>query len=344
MKKKINNIFKDIPKEILHKRILQEQPDFVSPMLATLTDKYFSSKDWFYEHKFDGVRCVAYKKNGKVTLLSRNDNNMNQSYPEIVTALEQQKADNFIIDGEIIAREEGVSSFQMLQSRIGLRTISKHIQTSVPIYFCIFDIIYAQNYKLTHLPLYIRKNILKKLLDYSKVLIYTTHRVGNGVEYYHQACKKRWEGLIAKDKNGIYVSKRSRLWLKFKCSSGQELVIGGYTTPTGSRINFGALLVGYYENGEFKYAGKVGTGYSHQTLEILGEKLKKLETSKCPFVNFDQSKRNVHWVKPKLVGEFEFAQWTKDNKLRVGRFKGLRNDKKAKDVIKEVAKHISNKK
>jgi bifunctional non-homologous end joining protein LigD len=336
------NIFSKIPPDILKKRKKEKQPSFIEPMLATLTKDYFSKNDWFYEHKFDGVRCLTFKKNGKVTLLSRNKNSMNNSYTEIVKALEEQTMDNFIIDGEIIAKEKGISNFQMLQERINLQDFAaiEKLQKTIPVIYCIFDLMHADGYNLEHLPLFARKEMLEELLDYNKILVYTKHKVGNGITYFEKACKLKWEGLIAKDKNSIYQNKRSKSWLKFKCSEGQELVIGGYTKPRGSRANFGALLVGYYQNGELQYAGKVGTGYSFATLQDLGSKLKKLEIKKCPFVNFDISSTNIHWVKPILVGEFEFAQWTKGGKLRVGRFKGLRLDKKATLVVKEVPKEI----
>ena len=318
------------------------QPDFVPLMLATLTDEYFSSNEWIYEHKFDGVRCLVIKKNRKVKLLSRNKNLMNSEYPEIAQAFEKQKADNFIVDGEIVAVEKGISDFELLQSRINLKDLEriKAKIKQVPIALCIFDVMYAHGYDLHHLPLLERKQILKKLLKYNKVLLFTEHKVGDGVKFFHKACKLGWEGLIAKKADSIYEGKRSRNWLKFKCVMEQELVIGGFTTPRGSRTDFGALLVGYYARGKFMYAGKVGTGFSHETLKILGKKMRALEIKKCPYTNYDESTRDVHWVRPQLVAEFGFAQWTRDGKLRVGRYKGLRDDKDAKDVVKEMPKAI----
>lgn len=318
------------------------QPDFVPPMLATLTDEYFSSDDWIYEHKFDGVRCLVFKKNGKVTLLSRNKNLMNNEYPEIAEAFEKQKADNFIVDGEIVAVEKGLSDFELLQSRINLKDLEaiKAKIKQVPIALCIFDIMYYNGYDLRDLPLLERKKILKSLLNYNKTLIFTVHKVGDGVSFFHKACKLGWEGLIAKKTDSIYEGRRSKNWLKFKCVMEQELVIGGYTTARGSRTDFGALLVGYYQKGKLMYAGKVGTGYSHETLRMLGKKMRALEIKKCPFTNYDETMNGVHWISPKLVAEFGFAQWTRGGKLRVGRYHGLRDDKDAKDVVKEVPKAI----
>lgn len=336
-----DKIFFGLTPEVLKKRKKGPQPAFMAPMLATLTSDYFSSDKWLYEHKFDGVRCIAYKKKGKVYIKSRNDNNMNNEYPEIVTALEKQKANNFIIDGEIVALDKaGISDFQLLQGRINLKRSSgiMEMKKEVPIVYRIFDLLYVEGCDVRHLPLDVRKKILKKLLNYNKVLSYTEHTIGNGVAYFKKACSLGWEGLIAKRIDSEYVGKRSSSWLKFKCSMGQELVIGGYTEPKGLRDYFGALLVGYFDKDKFHYAGKVGTGYSQEVLSMLGKKLQKLEIKKTPFIDYDDTKKGVHWVKPILVAEFKFAQWTKGGKLRVGRYKGLREDKNAKKVVKEVSK------
>lgn len=340
---KINNIFTGISKEILDKRKKVSQPDFVPPMLATLTIDYFSSPEWIYEHKFDGQRCLVVKKNGKVHLMSRNKRIINNEYPELAAAFEKQTADNFIIDGEIVAKKKGLSDFELLQSRINLKNITeiKSKTKAVPVSLCIFDLIYIDGYDICHFPLLMRKKLLKKLLNYNKLLTYTEHVEKDGIPFFKKACKLHWEGLIAKKADSIYVHRRSPLWLKFKCIMKQELVIGGYTTPQGSRTDFGALLVGYYKNGRLKYAGKVGTGYTQDTLRMLGKKLRALESKKCPFADYDLSSKDIHWVKPKLVAEFEFAEWTNIGRLRVGRYKGLRDDKSAKDVVQEIPKAIA---
>ncbi len=322
------------------KRMLQ--PTFIKPMLATLTTDYFSSPDWIYEHKFDGIRCIATKKNGRVSLMSRNDRIINNEYPEIVAALEKQSADNFIIDGEVVATAKGLSDFELLQSRINLKNtqeITSKIKL-IPITFCIFDLLYMDGYDVRHLPLLERKKLLKKLLLYNKLLLYTQHQVGNGIEFFKKACKAKWEGAIAKKADSIYESRRSRNWLKFKCIMQQELVIGGYTEPRGERKKFGALLVGYFKGKKFMYAGKVGTGFDFATINLLYKKMHPLEIKKCPFENYDLSDRGVHWIKPHLVAEFQFAEWTRSGKLRVGRYKGLRTDKAAHLVVKEIPKAL----
>lgn len=337
------NIFQGLTPEELTQRKKSAQPAFIKPMLATLTENYFSRNDWIYEHKFDGERCLVFKKNGNVQLLSRNNKEMNNQYPELVTALIKQAADNFIIDGEIVALDKsGVSDFELLQGRINVQKDHKieALQKTVPVLFNIFDLMYVDGYDIRNLPLLTRKAILKKLLKYNGMLLYTEHKVGDGIEFFKQACKLHWEGLIAKRSASPYVGVRSPDWLKFKCIMKQELVIGGYTQPQGSRTDFGALLVGYYANGNFMYAGKVGTGYSQETLAMLGKKLQKLERATCPFSNYDETVRGVHWVKPQLVAEFQFANWTNAGKLRVGRYKGLRDDKNARDVVKELPKRV----
>lgn len=343
MSNKIELLFKGITDDVLAHRKKTKQPDFIQPMLATLTDEYFSKDTWVYEEKFDGVRCIAIKKNGNVRLISRNKNLMNNAYPSLVQAFERQAADNFIIDGEIVAlNAQGVSDFELLQGRINLKELEKIKVKSAhsPVIYDIFDVMYAGGYDLGNMPLLARKQVLKKLLTFNKTLVFTKHIVGDGLVYFKKACRLHWEGVIAKRADSAYVNARSPDWLKFKCIMKQELIIVGYTEPRGSRQYFGALLVGYYKDKKLMYAGKVGTGYSEQILEVLGKRLQKLEIKKCPLTNYDESTKGVHWVKPQLVAEFQFAQWTNGGKLRVGRYKGLRDDKDAKDVVRERPKAI----
>ncbi len=338
MKKRETTLFEGLPAGILKKRKKIAQPTFVNPMLATLTKDYFSDKSWIFEHKFDGERCLTFKKNGKVRLVSRTNKEMNDEYPELVQAFINQKADNFIVDGEIVALKKGESSFELLQQRINLRSLAgiKIKEKEVPVVYRIFDLLYIDGYDIRDLPLLSRKIILQKLLDYNEILTYTVHGVEKGLVYFKKACKLGWEGLIAKKSDSLYVGKRSLDWLKFKCTKGQELVIAGYTDPQRSRQDFGALLVGYYEKGHLKYAGKVGTGFTVETLHMLGKKMRALEIKSCPFTDYDGPIKGVHWVKPQLVGEFQFAEWTAAGRLRVPRYKGLREDKPAREVVKEI--------
>jgi bifunctional non-homologous end joining protein LigD len=271
--------------------------------------------------------------------MSRNHRIINIQYPELVQALTNQTADNFIIDGEIIAiGANNISDFQLLQSRINITSMQEIHQRSqqIRITYCLFDVMYAGGYNLTNIPLLTRKKILRRLLQFNTLLHYTNHKSPDGLKYYQAACKRGDEGIIAKDAKSLYVSQRAPTWLKFKCGMEQELVIGGYTQPRGSRTDLGALLVGYYQGKKLIYAGKVGSGFSHETLALLGKKLRSREIKTCPFDNYEGPATGVHWVKPELVAEFKFAQWTQGNKLRVPRYKGLRTDKAAHLVVKEA--------
>ena len=304
-------------------------------MLATLTKDYFSDKNWLFERKLDGERVLAIKNNKKATLYTRNKKIINNTYPEIVNILSEQNQDNIIVDGEIVAFDKNVTSFSKLQGRIQIKDPKKALKTGIKVYYYVFDVLYIDKYDLRKIPLNDRKKILKKALKFRDVLKYTSHRNAHGEKYLKQACKKGWEGLIAKKSDSIYVSKRSRDWLKFKCVNEQELVIGGYTDPQGNRKGFGALLLGYYKNKKLQYAGQVGTGFNDDLLDELRKQLDKLETDSSFFTEMIP-KKGVHWVKPKLVCEVGFTEWTSSGKLRHPRFLGLRRDKPAKKVVKET--------
>jgi DNA ligase D-like protein (predicted ligase) len=330
----MNKILKNLNKKQKEKLKKKKMPDFIEPMLAKLSHDRFYNKDWIYERKLDGERCLVFKKTKKVELKSRNNKKINISYPEIENALGKIKPDNIILDGEIVAFEGNISSFAKLQNRMNVKSKAKAKATKVKVYFYIFDIIYFDGYDLSDLDLLSRKNILQKIIKFKDPLRYTSHRINNTKKYYKQACQKGWEGLIVKKKHSNYVHSRSSDWQKFKCVNEQEFVIGGYTEPQGERLEFGALLLGYYKNNKLKYAGKVGTGFSDEILKNLGEKFKKNEQDESPFTE-KINEKNVHWLKPKFVGEVGFTEWTKDNKLRHPRFLGLRRDKPAKKVHKE---------
>jgi DNA ligase D-like protein (predicted ligase) len=320
-------------KKLIHKKAM---PSFIKPMLATLLDNIpFNNKDWIFERKLDGERCFTYKKGKTLTLKSRNNKIINQSYPEMVEALEKLSLPDCILDGEIVALKKGVTDFSLLQQRFGSDETKKTVSSKTPIYYYVFDILYCDGYLLTDLPLITRKRLLKYLIPFKGKLRYVTHKNTQGKLYFKKACSDQWEGLIAKKRGSLYVSKRSANWLKLKCVNEQELVIGGYTDSTNPDYNFGALLLGYYEKGKLKYAGKVGTGFDETILTELGKKLKKTEIKKNPFQNYDESTKDVHWVTPKLVCKVRFTEWTKANKLRHPSYLGLRDDKAAKEVRKE---------
>jgi bifunctional non-homologous end joining protein LigD len=306
-------------------------------MLATLTHDTFSDPAWLYERKLDGVRCLAFRAGERVRLLSRNRKPMNDTYPELVEALGKQACTDFIADGEIVAFEGNRTSFARLQQRLGVRDPDEARRTGVAVYLYLFDLLRLEGHDTTRLALHDRKRLLKRALSFGGHIRFTPHRVGAGEETLEEACRKGWEGLIAKRAASRYVHGRSREWLKLKCGNRQELVIGGYTDPKGSRVGFGALLVGYYEDGALRYAGKVGTGYDDAFLEAFGRRLADLERETCPFAR-EPRERGVHWVSPHFVGEVGFTEWTKDGRLRHPRFLGLREDKSPKQVTRERAK------
>jgi bifunctional non-homologous end joining protein LigD len=324
-----------LPDEAVRKARKEDQPSWTQPMLAKLTKERFSSDDWIYERKLDGERCLAFKKGEKVQLYSRNRKSLNASYPEIVDALEKQAADHFIIDGEVVAFEGGKTSFARLQNRFQIDDPERARRSGIAVYYYVFDLLHTDGYDVTKVPLRHRKALLKQLLSYKDPLRFLNHRNCEGESYYREACARGWEGVIAKVAEGPYLHKRSSDWLKFKCVREQELVIGGYTDPHGSRKGFGALLVGYYEGKKLRYAGKIGTGFDDRTLEKLKGRLAGLEREDPPFADGDISEKGVHWVKPELVAQAGFTEWTLDNKLRHPRYLGLRRDKDPGEVHRE---------
>lgn len=312
----------------------KKMPAWTQPMLARLTHDHFSDESWIYERKLDGERVLAFGRNNNVVLMSRNKRKLNDIYPELVEALEDQGVSQFIADGEVVAFEGDVTSFSRLQNRMHAGS-KKSSRGNIAVYYYLFDLIYVDGFDISNLQLRNRKRLLKQSFDFNNRIRYTAHRNKDGEKYHAEACEKGWEGVIAKYAKSKYVHSRSSKWLKFKCVNRQEFVIGGYTEPKGERIGFGALLIGYYENSDLRYAGKVGTGYDDELLEDLSEGLRKIERKHSPFDKGEIDTEQVHWVTPKLVGEIGFTEWTSDGKLRHPRFLGLRHDKKAEDVNRE---------
>lgn len=333
----MSDILEKIPEELQRQLKKKKQPDWMSPMLAKLTHEVFSDKDWIYERKLDGERCLVFKNGNEVNIMSRNKKNLNNTYPEIVSALKKQNTGNFIADGEMVAFQGKHTSFSELQKRMHLKNKEEIKNNKTRVFFYFFDLMFFKALDLTQLPLVERKKILDKSFSFKDPLRFTVHRNKSGEKFYKEACKKHWEGLIAKKADSRYVHSRSPHWLKFKCENQQEFVIGGYTDPQGERKGFGALLLGYYENGKLQYAGKVGTGYTDKMLTDLHSKMSKIEVDEPEFEkNKDLPNKKVHWLKPQIVGEVAFTEWTKTHKLRHPRYLGLRRDKKAKEVVKEV--------
>lgn len=333
----MNSLLKDLPEKQRDKLKKKSFPDWEEPMLATLTDDYFDDEEWIYERKLDGVRCLVFNSGSSINLKSRNQNDINNTYPELVEALEGEANVPFIADGEIVAFEGNVTSFSKLQNRINISDPEEARDTNLKVYLYLFDLIYCDEYDLSDLELRNRKKILKKALKFDQPIRYTSHRNKEGIAYHKEACEKGWEGIIAKDGESPYVHSRSKKWLKFKCSMRQELVICGYTDPKGERVGFGALLLGYYENGNLQYAGQVGTGFDDEELTTLHNKLSNIERKTSPFENEEIKEGDVHWVTPKFLAEVGFTEWTNDNKLRHPRFLGIRTDKNPENVHKEQA-------
>jgi bifunctional non-homologous end joining protein LigD len=300
----------------------------IEPMKAVLADTPFSDPDWVFERKLDGIRCLAIGGDAGVSLMSRTARRMNDQFPELARALEEEPSDDFVLDGEIVAFEDGITSFARLQQRARKR---------VPVFLYVFDLPRHGGEDLRALPLRGRKARLRRALDFHGPVRFNPHRNGeHGEELYRDACQKGLEGVIAKRADSPYVSGRSRDWLKLKCHAEQEFVVGGFTAPKGSRTEFGALLVGYHEDGVLRYAGKVGTGFDQARLRSLGARMRELEQDESPFEPFKPIPPGTRWVRPELVAQVGFSEWTRDGRLRHPRFIGLREDKPAREVVREV--------
>jgi DNA ligase D-like protein (predicted ligase) len=307
-------------------------------MAATLTDARFSDPEWVFERKFDGERCLAWVEGGAVRLRSRNDLRLDDTYPELVDALARQTEADLVVDGEVVAFERGRTSFSRLQQRLGVRSAAEARDRArrVAVRYYMFDLLWCDGYDVRALELRTRKALLRRAVEVRDPLRYSAHRNRTGEAYYADACRRGWEGLIAKRAASAYVGRRSRDWLKMKCAAEQELVIGGFTDPQGSRVGFGALLVGYYEDGRLHSAGKVGTGFDTARLVSLRRRLDELEQPESPFADAVHE-RGAHWVRPELVAQVGFTEWTGDGRLRHPRFLGLRRDKAPADVVRERA-------
>jgi bifunctional non-homologous end joining protein LigD len=314
-------------------------PDWLEPELATLTRERFSDPAWIFERKYDGERCLAYLAgDGNVRLMSRSQHVVTSTFPELADALAAQGREECVIDGEIVAFDGSQTRFERLQQRLGLAQPGPDLLAEVPVYFYLFDVLHAGGRDVRPRSLSERKDILRGLLAFDDPLRYVEHRDTEGEAYYREACQSGWEGLVAKRADAPYRAGRSRDWLKFKCENGQEFVIGGFTDPRGSRTGFGALLLGYYDgDGKLRYAGKVGTGFTTETLTSLHETLAAGERPGPAFEPVRGLPRSgVHWVEPTIVAQVGFSEWTADGELRHPRFQGLRRDKGPAEVVRET--------
>jgi DNA ligase D-like protein (predicted ligase) len=313
------------------------QPEWVEPQLATLTRDRFSDPAWIFERKLDGERCLTFADGRRLRLMTRNQKEVTSTYPELAAALGTGQGGGFIVDGEVVAFDGNKTSFARLQRRLGVHNPGPEVCAEVGVYYYLFDVLWAGGRDIRPLPLRERKALLRDLLPFADPLRFTEHRETDGEAYWRAACAQGWEGVIAKRADAPYRAGRSRDWLKFKCEAGQELVIGGYTDPRGSRTGFGALLLGYYDpGGKLTYAGKVGTGFDQRTLASLHKALTALERDRPAFDRGVLPRPGVHWVEPRLVAQVGFTEWTEDGQLRHPRFQGLRRDKDPADVVRET--------
>jgi bifunctional non-homologous end joining protein LigD len=302
-------------------------PKRLQPMLATLTNAPFDDPDWVFEDKYDGFRMVSEIRGGKVALYSRNGKIISHSYIEVAEALEGVKGDA-VIDGELVAiGKDGVSHFQLLQN--ALRHEAK-------VLYCVFDLMFENGEDLRSLPLLDRKTRLRAVLPRHRLIAFSRHRKGSGKKFFAEAERKRLEGIMAKRADSPYASgSRTADWLKVKTAQRQEVVIAGFTAPQRSRPFLGALVLAVREGDAWRYIGHVGTGFNHQTLEELHGRLVKLKAAKSPFPAKVKGEAVTTWVRPSLVAEVKFAEWTSKGELRQPVYLGLRTDKKAVDVVRE---------
>lgn len=309
-----------------------------SLQLAQLVDEAPTGDEWLHEQKFDGYRILAEKNGDRVELLSRRFNKWTPQFPTVADAVRALGHESAILDGEVcVVMPDGRTSFQALQNAFGKRDAN--------VVYYVFDLLSLDGEDLMSLPLEARKQRLAKLVGKKHGIIhYSDHVVGNGPAFFELACKKGLEGIVSKRRDKPYLPGRGSSWVKTKCWLRQELVIGGYTDPEGSRSGIGALLVGYYEDDTLRYAGKVGTGFSMKMLDQLIRALAPLEIAKSPFE--PEPKRawtgpGRHWVTPRLVAEVAFAEWTDDGRLRHPSFQGMRVDKPAREIVREREAHLN---
>ena len=320
-------------KEILGTR-KRPKPEFIAPQLATLAKEPPEGDEWVHELKFDGYRMLCHLSRGRVRFWSRNRKDWTAKFPNLVKAVEVFPASSVILDGEVVIVDKaGRSSFQDLQQ-------SMRKSGTAAFVFQIFDLIYLDGYDLTAAPLLQRKLLLETLLASIKgksPLRFSEHVEGNGKEFFAQACEYKIEGIVSKLADSPYQSTRNRNWLKAKCIKRQEFVIAGYTPSKNDFPGFGALILGVYEKSKLVYAGRVGTGFSIKYRVELQKKLAQISQATMPFSikPKDPGLRDAHWAKPLLIAEVAFTEWTADGLIRHPSFQGLREDKKAGDVVRE---------
>jgi bifunctional non-homologous end joining protein LigD len=325
----------------------ERMPEFIPPMLATLVDEPFDDQDWLFEIKWDGYRALAFLEGDRLRLTSRNQNDFTGEFPELRELTNSVRARQAILDGEVVALDdEGRSSFSLMQQRTGFRERGRVAgkDRGVPIVYYVFDLLYLDGYSLLRVDLEKRKELLRGIVAESRILRYSDHVATDGVSLYRAAAQKGLEGIVGKRRSGCYIPKRSREWLKMKVTETQECVIGGYTDPRGSREHFGSIVLGLYDpKGRLVHVGQAGTGFNESSQADMWKRLKRLETDKNPFGQKVEASRRVHYVKPEMVAQIKFTEWTHEGqsgaiKMRAPVFQGLRVDKKPRECTFDFAK------
>jgi bifunctional non-homologous end joining protein LigD len=323
--------------------VKRPMPSAIHPMLAESVDEPFDGADWVFEIKWDGYRAVAFIENGKVRLVSRNQNDLTPRYPELQDMPKFIKARNAILDGEVVALDEqGKASFSLMQQRTGFRPHGKRStpKADVPVLYYAFDLLYLDGEDWRRMPLEARKLKLAEILKPGDGLRYSDHFERYGKALFKIAQHNGLEGIVAKKRSSSYEENRSREWLKIKIRHQLECVVGGYTEPEGSRAHFGSLVLGLYDKqGRLIHVGQAGSGFDQKSLAAIWKTLQKLATSKNPFFGDVEALRKVSWVKPQLVAQIEYSEWTEGTntgsgpKLRAPVFLGLRDDKDPKECL-----------
>ncbi len=327
--------------------IPRPMPREIHPMLATAIDQPFNGAEWLFEIKWDGYRAVAFLENGQVRLVSRNQNDLTARYPELRDLAQFVKAKNAILDGEVVALDEqGRPSFSRMQQRTGFRPGGRRggahpVDAEVPVLYYAFDLLYLDGYDLRRLPLEERKKKLASILVAGDSLRYSDHYEREGIALFELAREKGLEGIVAKKRDSVYQERRDGEWRKIKIRHRVECAIGGYTQPEGSRTHFGSIMLGLYDRqGRLIHVGQAGSGFDQKSLAAIWKLLQARAVQQKPFSGEVEALRKVFWVKPELVAEIEYAEWTDGNggsgpKLRAPVFLGLRDDKDAKDCVLE---------
>jgi DNA ligase D-like protein (predicted ligase) len=294
--------------------------DWLEPMAATLTDARFDDPDWVFEQKLDGIRYLAFVSGGDAKLLTRN--RIRHRHPAVEAALVAQPVSDFVVDGEMVSGRRRAGAPR------GIGDDDKQ--------YAVFDVLRLEGHDVTKLPLEARKQLLRDHFVFDEPVVLVEALPEDGIAAYERACREGWEGVMAKRRDSVYEHKRSRAWLKMKCDASQEFVVGGFTEPRGSRVGFGALLIGYYDGADLVYAGKLGTGFDTALLRDLHARLQSTEIAAAPFTGgTGLPKKDAHWVRPEIVVDAAFMEWTAEGKLRHPRFVRVRVDKAPRDVVRE---------